>query len=375
MTAGFRVVANSHTGLIRTGNEDAGMASTRLLAVADGMGGHAAGEVAAATVIRSLLAAADEVPTSVPEVENWLLRMVDEAHGLVGDLVAADPEKRGMGTTLTALVACEDRAVLGHVGDSRAYRLRGEHIEQLSTDHTYVQMLVDSGELSPAAAETHPRRNLLMRTIDGIHDVTMDISTVDLQFGDRFLLCSDGLSGVIGIDVLAERLREADLTKAVANLIEFALAAGAPDNVTVVVAEYLEDVPTISAFPVGCAAATDVSTEPVESTTRPSWLWLGVAAAALLAVGMGFYGWLQQQWFVGVHDGVVAIYHGIPQEIGPINFASLESETELAVSSLTPLDQTNAAEGITTESLAAAEAMVAEMRLRALELCEPGCTG
>ena len=141
--------------------------------------------------------------------------MVNDAHSFVGDLIANDADRRGMGTTFSALALSDDGIVIGHIGDSRIYRLREDHLQQVTTDHTYVQMLVDRGEITPAEAAVHPRRNLMLRAIDGLNDVVIDITKFEVQSGDRFLLCSDGLSGVLSEDVIKEVMSRSDLTLAV----------------------------------------------------------------------------------------------------------------------------------------------------------------
>lgn len=312
MSAGFWAVANSHVGVVRQGNEDAGLASVRLLAVADGMGGHAAGEVASSAVIRTLNEGLDTLPTAMSAVEDWLLEVVNEAHGFVGDLIATDPDRRGMGTTFSALALSDEGIVIGHIGDSRIYRLRDGEMQQVTTDHTYVQMLVDRGEITPAEAAVHPRRNLMMRAIDGLNDVVIDITKFDVQAGDRFLLCSDGLSGFLSNEVISDVMSRPDLTLAVSTLIELTLSAGAPDNVTVVIGEYRDEAESFTPFVVGSALE---ETQTVDEETAPqrrrfTW-WPWALAVVVLAIGaLSVSAWINKQWYLGSNGLYVTVYNG-----------------------------------------------------------------
>jgi PPM family protein phosphatase len=243
MTLALRYAARSDVGLIRPGNEDSGYAGPRLLVVADGMGGHAAGELASAAAVATLaeMDAPGTLAGPVPaEVLPGLAQAVDDAGDQISVIVADDPELAGMGTTVTALYWQGERISLVHVGDSRAYLLRDGQLTQLSHDHTYVQTLVDSGRITEQDAATHPRRNLLMRALDGVNPVEPDLSVREARVGDRYLLATDGLTGVVPPDDLAEILREGEPTITVTRLVERALEGGAPDNVTVVVADVVD---------------------------------------------------------------------------------------------------------------------------------------
>ena len=299
----LRYAIRSHVGLIREGNEDSGYAGPRLLAIADGMGGAAAGELASAVVMTTvsrldapggedLMSSTGEMPAmapggpglpgpggpaggpgGVPENEQTLHisqhdlaareagnqhAPADPAFGepdlalLGGAVVAANerlraivaerPELEGMGTTLTAMLWSGGRFGMVHVGDSRAYRLRDGLLEQMTADHTWVQRLIDEGRITEEEAGHHPQRSLLMRVLDGRTQVEADIGTFDAYPGDRYLLCSDGLSGFVSQETLAETLAAyADPQQAVDALIELALRAGGPDNITCIVADTLDD--------------------------------------------------------------------------------------------------------------------------------------
>ena len=203
----LRSAARSDIGLIRAGNEDSGYAGDTLLVVADGMGGHAAGELASSAAIATM----SEVETSGLDDSAALVRLseaVGTASERIADVVSAHPEFAGMGTTLTALAwlgGDPARVAVLHVGDSRAYLLRDGVFSQVTRDHTYVQTLIDSGRITPEEALTHPRRNLLMRAIDGVHPPEPDVSVREAHLGDRFLVCSDGLCGYVGDERIAKR--------------------------------------------------------------------------------------------------------------------------------------------------------------------------
>ncbi|MFM1786902.1 MAG: hypothetical protein RL228_852, partial [Actinomycetota bacterium] len=332
MSFAFRFVIQSNVGVIRKSNEDCGLASTKLIAVADGMGGHAAGEVASSTVIQTFKEQLETLPDSPEEFKNWLVSTTNQAHASIGDQIAADSEKRGMGTTFSTISVLEDKIGVGHIGDSRIYRFRDGNFQQISIDHTYVQSLVDSGEITQAEAATHPRRNLLIRAIDGIHDVAMDIDLLDAKVGDRFLLCSDGLTGVVSDNEIANQLSKTDLTTAVGLLIEQALSAGAPDNVTVAVCEVVEDDIQInkSITPI-VVGAFEVNENPIE-VNNSSNKKVAFKVAALILIALSIVGisnsWLNSQWFVASSNGNVAIFQGINQKLGPISFGRLSVETQ-----------------------------------------------
>jgi protein phosphatase len=240
MTLSLRYAARSDVGLVRSANEDSGFAGRRLLAVADGMGGHAAGELASSTAIATL-AELDSEDLGPEELLTELQQAIEVSAERIAQFIEADPSRAGMGTTLTAILWGDGRIAIVHVGDSRAYLLRDGELQQITTDHTYVQSLIDAGRITPEEARRHPKRNLLLRAIDGSGLPEGDPSLRQAQSGDRYLLCTDGLSGVVPDDAIARVLLEVpDPTAAVSMLVELALEAGAPDNVTAVVADVLD---------------------------------------------------------------------------------------------------------------------------------------
>jgi serine/threonine protein phosphatase PrpC len=226
--------------MVRSSNEDSGFAGRTLLAVADGMGGHAAGELASSAAIATL-AELDDEALETGDVLTALDDSVVSAAERIAEFVAMDQSRAGMGTTVTAIAWRDGRIAVIHVGDSRAYLLRSGELTQITRDHTYVQSLVDAGRISEEEARTHPRRSLLLRAIDGNQVPERDLSIREARAGDRYLLCSDGLSGVLEDPQIAQILASSpDPTATVANLVDAALDGGAPDNVTVVVADVVE---------------------------------------------------------------------------------------------------------------------------------------
>ncbi|MDQ6649485.1 MAG: protein phosphatase 2C domain-containing protein, partial [Actinomycetota bacterium] len=238
MTLTLRYAARSDRGLIRDGNEDAVYAGPRLLAVADGMGGHAAGEVASAVAIANLAPLDDDAPGA--DLLAALRQATLGANDQLRDMVEADSELAGMGTTLTALLSAGSRLGLVHIGDSRAYLLRDGQLSQITHDHTLVQTLVDEGRLSPEEADSHPQRSLVTRALTGIDGLELDLSVREARTGDRYLLCTDGLSGVVSEDTMVDALSLADPQEAVDKLVELALRGGGPDNVTCIVADVVD---------------------------------------------------------------------------------------------------------------------------------------
>jgi PPM family protein phosphatase len=233
----IRYAVKTDVGLRRTGNEDAAYAGPRLLAVADGLGGHAGGEVASATVIDALRPLDTDVPAG--DVLTALEDAVRRASGALGDIVEADPSLRGLGTTLTALLWSGSQLGLVHIGDSRAYLVRDGEVFQITHDHTMVQLLVDEGRITTEEVATHPQRSLLLRAL-GDFTSEPDLQLREARSGDRYLLCSDGLHGVADADAIGHvLLTVADPDQAATDLVALAIANGGPDNITVIIADVL----------------------------------------------------------------------------------------------------------------------------------------
>ncbi len=233
LVAKVQCVAKSEKGLVRNLNEDRFMATENLLAVADGMGGHLAGEVAAQIAIDKLANI-----TIVDPVLDCLRNVFQDANRTIFEAGKNNKEQEGMGTTLTTVYLQSLKAYIAHVGDSRAYHIRGDTIRQLTEDHSYVNQLVALGTLSKEEAEKHPQRNILLRVLGIDDDIEVDLYEIDLTFGDRILLASDGLFTDVSNKTIAEILTKGLSLENTANeLIDVALAAGGKDNVTVVIGE------------------------------------------------------------------------------------------------------------------------------------------
>ncbi|WP_283139592.1 Stp1/IreP family PP2C-type Ser/Thr phosphatase [Rhizohabitans arisaemae] len=249
MTIALRYAARSDVGLLREGNEDSAYASSRLLAVADGMGGHAHGEVASSVAIAAIAALDEDSPA--PDLLTAIESSVRDANRRLHEMVGRDPSLKGMGTTLTAMLWSGTRVALVHVGDSRAYLLRNGELYQITHDHTLVQSLVDDGRITAEEAATHPQRSILLRALDGSGEVDPDLSLREAQLADRYLLCSDGLSGVVSAETLHHVLTTTpDLEAVVRQLIDLANRGGGPDNITCVVADVIE-ADTAESVPLG----------------------------------------------------------------------------------------------------------------------------
>lgn len=243
MTLHLRYVAHSETGLVRKNNQDSGYASPRLLAVADGMGGAAAGDLASAVAVAELRTAdapasgrVDE-PVTGRELLDVLGGTLRTANERIAALIRRDYSLDGMGTTVTAMLFDGTSVGLAHLGDSRAYLLREDHLERLTHDHSWVQSLVDTGKISEADAAVHPHRSLLLKVLNGQPANEPDLTLLPLRAGDRLLLCSDGLCGLVDDPDLETLLKIPDLNASLEALTEAALAAGGIDNITIILAE------------------------------------------------------------------------------------------------------------------------------------------
>ena len=239
----FAVSARTAIGLARSGNEDSALTSSSLLAVADGMGGHAGGEVASQIAIKTLatmvpVLTASDIDTD--SIEDLLLNSLHTIDGEISRVAGDEIELRGMGTTLTALLIRDGRVALLHVGDSRCYRLRGNTFEQLTHDHTVLQELLDSGTISMSEAADHPQRSMLTQVLMGEGSIAPVLMVYEVNSKDRFLLCSDGLSSVLTEKEIKSLLKKSNRDEAVEALVEATYVNGAPDNVTVVVADVIE---------------------------------------------------------------------------------------------------------------------------------------
>ncbi|MEO3874087.1 Stp1/IreP family PP2C-type Ser/Thr phosphatase [Nonomuraea sp. B12E4] len=389
MTIALRYAARSDVGLLREGNEDSAYASGRLLAVADGMGGHAHGEVASSVAIAAM--ASLEEAHQEGDLLNAIEAAVRDANRRLHEMVGRDPSLKGMGTTLTAMLWNGTQVALVHVGDSRAYLLRRGELYQITHDHTLVQQLVDDGRITLEEAATHPQRSILLRALDGSGEVDPDLTLREAQVGDRYLLCSDGLSGVVSAETLHATLTNIDdPEEVVRQLIDLANRGGGPDNITCVLADVVEitdgqqvpaEVAVVGAAgmnrlhagpltgeqdaPPGRADAVtapqpvlgdDDPDEPVAKASRRSGrrrrLWpvlvtvLGVGV--VVAAGGGYFGyqWTQDQFFVGARAGEVVVFQGIKREVGPFSLFHVSEFTGRKLSQLSEADQALIRSGI-----------------------------
>ena len=264
----MRYAARSDVGRIRAKNDDSAYVGRHLAVVADGMGGHAGGDVASAATVLDMLHL--DHGNYDGDAGTVLADEIQTANSLLSELVHINPKLAGMGTTVTALLLAEGKLHFAHIGDSRAYRLRNGEFKQISVDHTFVQRLIDEGRLRPEEAETHPHKNVLMRVLGDVDaSPELDLATLDVEPGERWLLCSDGLNYVAG-HVVERTVRETkDLRECVETLVDLTLEAGAPDNVTVVMLEIVEQTPD------------DVRTAAVEIVQPQAGSAIAAGAAAL----------------------------------------------------------------------------------------------
>jgi protein phosphatase len=377
----WRYAAATDVGLLRDGNEDAAFAGTRLLAVADGMGGHAAGEVASAAVIAAL-EQLDELGVNAGDPQHALREAVEEANVVLRDMVAADSELQGMGTTVTAVLTDGEYAWLAHVGDSRAYLLREGTLQQLTRDHTFVQQLVDEGRITAQAAMSHPQRNYITRALDGREGIELDLERLDLLPGDRLLLCSDGLSGVVTDETIATVLDGSTPDQAVHQLVDLALRAGGPDNVTCIVADAVDATPQATdddAAVLGAAAdepQTHTQTQTRTSDDGPdprdrarrirrrrAAALLVFTLALLTVAATAGYRWTQRQYYVGTSGDQVAIYQGVEGTLAGLDLSHVEETTQVAVADLADHERKRVEDGIQAGSLAEAREIVSRMQV------------
>ena len=262
----FALAARSAIGLRRSGNEDSAITSANLIAVADGMGGHAGGEVASAIAIRELsklIPISQSIHIDADSIEDLLAQAMVDIDLEIARVANDEPELRGMGTTLTALLLHEDRIALMHIGDSRAYRLRDGELEQLSLDHTVLQELIDTGKLTIAEANDHPQRSLLTQVLMGSGNLDPVLVVYERKAVDRYLLCSDGLSSVLSNKEIKSLLKKNKREDAVAALVDATYVNDAPDNVTVIVADIATDL-TVETELHG-------ANEPIIRRSLPTW--------------------------------------------------------------------------------------------------------
>ena len=412
MALTYRYVALTDTGLRRSNNQDSGYASSRLLLLADGMGGAAAGDLASSQTLNVIRG---EVERDLPEDTDALSVLgtaVDHANDRLGQLITDDPAVEGMGTTLEALLWDGEKLAWAHIGDSRVYRLREGRLAQISTDHTFVQSLVDEGRITREEARVHPHRSLLLRAMLGRDDNEADLSWLQPSAGDRYLLCSDGLSDMVDDDGIEQAMRLESIDAAATELVRLALEGGGVDNVTVVIGDLVEaptegetdaelacadgkpqivgaaaDAPrprqSDETGPVAAVAAPVDTTGEHPSTGReqqdpeelryaprpPSrWRWarwtIGVLLLLGLAGGVAYwaYEWSQQQYYVAEDDGRVAIYRGVDASLPGITLQQVDERTDIEIADLPDYQLGRVEDGISAASREDADQIVENLQ-------------
>lgn len=364
MSLRFLAVGSSDPGVVRSHNEDSGLISPRLLAVADGMGGHAAGEIASTTIIRELAAVAVKGVLA----DNNLVRAIERTKVALADLSKSDQSRAGLGTTVSAVAINDNKIIVVHVGDSRVYRYRNGSLMSLTRDHTYVQTLLDVGEISEAEAKVHPKRSLLTQAVDAQSNISPDVTEVEVEPGDRLLVCSDGLSGVVEPDVMLRALQK-DRDSAVSDLVAAAQAAGAPDNVTVIVADLVGTTQAADARGVTIIGAAAEGAPTVKVPRHIGFnpiIVIAVTALIIAASSVGLQRWWAGQWQVATQDGVVIVNQGISQEIFGLKLYRTPLISKIPTTSLPLFEQQQLERGVIVESLDQAEQTLQQLAERSV---------
>jgi PPM family protein phosphatase len=408
MTLQLRYVAHSEIGSIRKNNQDSGFASPHLLAVADGMGGAAAGDLASAVAIDTIRKI--EGPTSGDQMLEVLSGAIHQANDKIAELIESDLSLEGMGTTVTGAMFDGDQLGLAHIGDSRAYLYRNGHLQRLTHDHTWVQSLVDDGKISEFEATVHPHRSLLLKVLNGQPTNDPDLMMVPVNVGDRLMFCSDGVCGLIDDEVIGTALRLPDLDQAAERLVVESLHEGGIDNITVIVADVVESGGSDEVMVLGAASeqpisppgaprrrlpddddspddtlvtnVADIESSPIDDEGRydpqaPHQRrfrkpFIGLLALVLVAVaGLGMaYAWTKTQYFVGADRDKVAIFQGLSDGLPGLSLSRVYEVQQLTVNELPPFYQEQVKAKIDVPSLNSARATVAELSAAA-ERCAP----
>ncbi len=412
MALQLRFVSHSETGPVRKNNQDSGFASPHLLVVADGMGGAAAGDLASAVAIDTIrtLDSADGVVLEGNAMLDAMAGVLTRANDRISDLIQADHNLEGMGTTVTAALFDGTQFGLAHIGDSRAYLLRDGRLERLTHDHSWVQSLVDDGKISDEEAAVHPHRSLLLKVLNGQPANDPDLTTVRVEPGDRLLFCSDGVCGLVDDAGIESALQVSDLAEALRMLVSEALAEGGIDNITAIVADVVEADGGGTTATLGAAAERKIPTVPPPAAAsgeepddtlirdepmvaaaaepedearynpqaphrsrlvRPLVGLLALALVLAAAIGAG-YAWTRTQYFVGASAGQVAIFQGLPEGLPGVALSSVyEVQPQLPVAALPPYYQEQVTAGIEVAGLDAARQTVAQLREAARRCAGP----
>lgn len=408
MATTSKSAAVSHVGKIRSNNQDSGYAGAHLFIVADGMGGHAGGDVASAITIKRVIEV-DKKYTSPNDAEFALKAALLAANALLAETVFEHSELTGMGTTVSGLLRVDDHVAIAHIGDSRIYLFRDGVLKQVSNDHTFVQRLVDSGRITLEEAAVHPRRSVLMRVLGDV-DASPEIDTTVLETkpGDRWLICSDGLSSYVAEEKMQAVLATVPKTADAADrLVKESLDQGAPDNVTVVLMDVDDTADSAHVPPVTVGSAAEPlqfaadsvrrslrlptlllhplkSTQPDPSHFEPEseeyfdeliledkqrarrrrvtlFVVLGVLLIAIAAALFGGYQWTQTHYFIGESNGNVAIYQGVQQNVGPIVLSSVYEQTTIRLSDLSTYSQQSIEDTIPVDTIEDARRIVSQL--------------
>jgi protein phosphatase len=398
---GFKIVSASLSdkGKVRASNQDSGYSGVNLYLVADGMGGHAGGDIASALATQ-LVAKVDDVYPDSDQAIDSLLTAMREANKNLSATVDQFSYLAGMGTTMDAVLFTDGIANIAHIGDSRVYLLRDSKMLQITKDHTFVQQLIDSGKITEEEALYHPRRNVILRVLgDTSEEPEFDIHQLEVMPGDRLLLCSDGLCGVVPSALIEENMKVSNLQEAIELLVDEAKEYGAPDNVTVLLLEVRDEADAVEPQPILWlgSAANEVVIKPNSagrilemfspirwfeairdagkkesfySQNDPalakaldefggkvrSWRLRGIAlivVLVILAAGSlwGVYSYVESRYYLGVQNGKVAIYQGIKESFGGIGFSHLYLESEISLSDLPDFQQDLILNSISADSL------------------------
>ncbi len=397
MAVDFIFAARSDVGLIRKNNQDSAYAGPHLLVLADGMGGPAGGDIASSVVIAHL-APLDDASASPDELLPDLTGALQAAHDELVDRSANDPRLKGLGTTCTAILRSENKLAMAHIGDSRAYLLREGSFTQVTADHSFVQYLIDTGQISKEEAKTHPKRSVILRVVgDSPGEVAVDETMREAIVGDRWLLCSDGLSGVVSDETIGQVLADnATPAECCERLEELALLGGAPDNVTCVVADVVESASTPTQVPqvVGAAAKNrhdptkggggaaaraaalsapeptpdEIDEDEADRPGRSRYVWTLVLVALLAALAGLLYGgwkWTQTQYYAQGSEGRVVVFQGIPQQLGSWHFSHPVEVTDLELDELAEVDKRRLEEPVMRPSRSEVDGYLKEVQQRA----------
>ena len=397
MTLALRYVAHSEIGLVRKNNQDSAYVSATMLMVADGMGGAAAGDLASAVAIRELKAA--DGSFAGEEMLDVVADAIDRAGEVISELVEADPSLDGMGSTVCGVMFDGTHLGVGNIGDSRAYLYRDAVLTRLTRDHSWVQTLVDEGRITEAEALEHPHRSLILKVINGQPHHQPDLQLVEVRAGDRLLICSDGLCGMVTDKVIAAEL-DGEREDVLVALVGLAHHEGGQDNITIILADIVDGEAEGATEVLGAAATLDLD-NPAETTARQAVVtaeasprpdpgqgelvryapvarrrastWVKVVLAVLVPMvaiggaGTLWYSYTQGQYYLGAHETTLAIFQGVPEPVFNLPLSHVVEQDTTRVVDLPPYYQERVLETMPADSLDAARSTLATLRLKAAE--------